>query len=64
MKPYGQEGKTKASGIWKKDYHLHDKNHRKLESWWEGFAHFVSRKTIKQRIKKLILNNGHKSIDI
>ena len=52
MKPYGREKKISGSGRWKKDYHLHDKNHRKLESWWEDICCFISRKTMKQLFKK------------
>ena len=54
MKPYGREKKVEGSGGWKKDYHLHDRNHRKIESWWEGICDYVSRARMKQDIKKEI----------
>jgi len=56
MKPYGREKKVKGSGRWKKDYHLHDKNHRKIESWWEGICGYISRERMKQLFKKYIQN--------
>ena len=44
-------GTTNCGVPWKKDYHLHIKN-RKIENWWEEMVNYVSRKTMKQRLKK------------
>lgn len=57
MKPYNlgkklSSGTTSFSGSWKTDYHLHTKKGRKIENWWEGMVHFVSRRTVKQDIKR------------
>lgn len=57
MKPYGREkvvrgGRGFMAGNRKKDNHCHDKNHRKLENWWEDFNTCISRTTIKQKLKK------------
>lgn len=55
MKPFGREGKIKGSGSWKRDYHIHDKNHRKVLNWWEGeMEHFLSRSRMKQIWKNII----------
>lgn len=55
MKPYGRTNETvKENPRWKKDYHLHDKNGRKLKNWWEEIIGYVSRGSIKQKIKKQI----------
>lgn len=62
MKPYGRKdepvkgGKILGvGGNWKKDYHCHDKNHRKIGSWWEEMSEdYIDRGAIKQRIKKQI----------
>lgn len=59
MKPYGREKKINGSSHvfgshWKKDYHLHDKNGRKVESWWEGIACYLSRSKMKQDIMQKI----------
>ena len=51
MKPYGREKKIKGAGLWKRDYHLHEKN-RKLRNWWEGLNNIVSRRTLKQKFKR------------
>jgi len=57
MKPYNREGNIKGSGIWKKDYHLHNKNHRKILNWWEvEMQHFTSRSRIKQILIRSIKN--------
>lgn len=53
MKPYGREKKIMQNPSWKKDYHLHRKG-RKIESWWEGIADFISRSRIKQIVRKEI----------
>ena len=47
MKPYGRSGFVSGSSTWKVDRHLHDKKHRKLGMWWEGYDHCVSRRTMK-----------------
>lgn len=62
MKPYNlgkklSSGTTSFSGSWKTDYHLHTKKGRKIENWWEGMVHFVSRRTVKQDIKRQIDSN-------
>ena len=61
MKPYGREKKVNGSdhrfgSHWKKDYHMHDKKHRKVESWWEGICDYLSRTEIKRRWRKDIEN--------
>lgn len=59
MKPYNL-GKKLSSGTakwgvpWKKDYHLHTKRGRKLENWWEGMINYTSRRTEKQKLKRLL----------
>lgn len=55
MKPYGREKKIKGSGIWKTDYHIHQRN-RKVHNWWEGMCNFVSRSMMKQKIKNDLRN--------
>ena len=58
MKPYGNNNLTPGAGPWKKDYHLHNKNHRKIRNWWEYFAeNTISRTTIKKKVKEEI-NKG------
>lgn len=59
MKPYGREKKVNGSSHkygshWKKDYHVHDRNHRKVESWWEEICDYLSRTSIKGLVKKQI----------
>ena len=51
MKPYGREKKVKGDITWKRDYHIHQKN-RKLKNWWEGICDLISRKTMKQNLKR------------
>jgi len=53
MKPYGlREKKTKGSGDWKKDYHIHQKG-RKILNWWECWSQKLkSRSSMKHKIKK------------
>jgi len=57
MKPYGlRDKKTKGSGDWKKDYHIHQKN-RKVPSWWEIWVYkLLSRSSQKQKTRKEIEN--------
>lgn len=54
MKPYGRKDEPiKGGNDWKKDYHCHDKNHRKIGSWWEEMSEdYIDRGAIKQRTKK------------
>ena len=55
MKAYGNNNLTPSSGTWKKDYHLHDKNHRKIGNWWEYFTeNTFPRTTIKKKVKEEI----------
>ena len=55
MKPYGRNDIVHQNPRWKKDYHLHNKNHRKLANWWEEFSgNTISRSRIKQLWKKEI----------
>ena len=55
MKPYGRYGFVHGGNSWKIDYHLHDKNHRKIGSWWEEFSsNSLSRTTIKKLWKQEI----------
>lgn len=56
MKPYGRIKTVKGSGSWKKDYHLHTKKGRKLESWWEGICDHLSRSRMKEIWKKEVDN--------
>lgn len=53
MRPYGRENKTKGSGKWKKDYHVHIGN-RKIGNWGEDFSNIISRKKMKQKPLTLI----------
>lgn len=53
MKPYGRNKSVKASGNWKKDYHIHRKN-RKIENWWEAIINYSKRGAINQQVKKEI----------
>jgi len=55
MKPFGINKTTPGSGTWKTDYHLHDKNHRKIGNWWEYFAeNTLARTTVKKNVKQEI----------
>lgn len=59
MKPYGRSGYVNGSSHkfgshWKKDYHCHSKNHRKLGNWWEEIVDYLFRTEIKRRWKKEI----------
>ena len=56
MKPYGREKKVKGDSSWKQDYHLHEKN-KKLKNWWEGICKCLSRKVMKQKWMKEIIDN-------
>ena len=59
MKPYGRNKKVNGSnGTWKKDYHLHNKKHRKIKNWWECICDYETRTTMKLKIKKFIENIG------
>lgn len=52
MKPNNQKAPIQAAGEWKKDYHLHDRNHHKIGNWWEELSEeCVGRNTVKQKIK-------------
>ena len=39
--------------IGKVDYHCHDKNHHKVSSWWEDYSSQMSRRTLKQILKRM-----------
>ena len=60
MKPYGRidfvhGGSYRKLCHWKKDHHCHDKNHRKIVTWWEDFSsNCRSRSAIKRLWKKKI----------
>ncbi len=56
MKPYGRKDKPINGGnSWKKDYHCHSKNHRKIGSWWEEMSEdYIERGAIKHKVKKQI----------
>ena len=56
MKAYGLDGVfIRGGNNWKKDYHCHDKNHRKIGNWWENFSSNPKpRTTIKNEIIKEI----------
>lgn len=60
MKPYGRVdhvsgGSHKYGSHWKIDHHCHDKNHRKLGTWWEDFSsNCRTRSWMKQLFKKKI----------
>jgi hypothetical protein len=55
MKPYGRIDIVQQNPKWKKDYHVHDKNHRKIRNWWEDFSsNAVDRITLKHIWKKEI----------
>lgn len=62
MKPYCRKGEPVKGGKmlgkggnWKKDCHCHNKNHRKIGTWWEDFSdNGVDRGSIKQKVKKEI----------
>ncbi len=54
MKPYGREKKIKHF-YGKKDFNIIFKN-KKLENWWEEMCTIISRKSIKQSVKKRINN--------
>lgn len=58
MKPYGREKNIKGSGKWKKDYHIHFKNH-KILNWWEDISKFLTR----GRMKQIFNNEIKKEID-
>lgn len=52
MKPYLREKKIKGL-TWKRNYHVH-LNNKKIGNWWEDMDTFISRSTVKLRIKKEI----------
>lgn len=54
MKPYYQGKKLVGNGSWKKDYHIHDKNHHKVENWWVDLNEWLTRTTLKQRTRREI----------
>lgn len=62
MKPYCRKDEPvkggpslSKGGNWKKDCHCHDKNHRKIGTWWEDFSdNGVDRGHLKQKVKKEI----------
>lgn len=53
MKPYGREKKLKGVS-WKRDYHPP----KGFVNWWENVCNYVSRKTMKQQVKKEIQNEN------
>ena len=56
MKPYGLLRKIKHFKA-KKDYHLHSKKGKKIESWWEDYSTIYSRTTMKRENSLLIKRN-------
>ena len=52
MKLYGREKHVTGGNNWKTDYHIHPKHI--LQNWWEGICDVVSRKTMKQKLKREI----------
>lgn len=56
MKPYGRKNEPiKGGNDWKKDYHLHSKNGKKIGNWWEEMSEaYVDRGSIKNKVKKEI----------
>jgi hypothetical protein len=57
MKPFGREKIVSQNPSWKKDYHCHNKKHRKLRNWWEERCDFMFRSAMKQIWKKKIEND-------
>lgn len=55
MKPYGLGPKTRGSGPWKIDYHIH-RNNRKVENWWADMQKIWSRRTMKQKWRREVDN--------
>jgi hypothetical protein len=53
MKPYGREKKIKGL-LWKRDYHIHQ-NNRKIDNWWVEMNTIISRTTMKQNMKKILI---------
>lgn len=53
MKPYGREKNIKGSGIWKKDFHIHEKN-RKVGNWWETLCEPIPRAIMKLKVQQQI----------
>lgn len=52
MKPNNRKPPIKGCR-WKKDFHLHDKKHHKIDNWWvELSENQIGRNIIKQKIKK------------
>lgn len=56
MKPYGRKDEPiKGGNFWKRDYHLHSKNGKKLDNWWEEMSEaYVDRGSIKNKVKRKI----------
>jgi hypothetical protein len=59
MKPYGRAKKVKGGvsyfgNNWKRDYHVHDRNHRKVGNWWEDFWTILTRSAIKRNVQRQI----------
>jgi len=54
MKPYLRDKKIMGIGKWKRDYHIHENNH-KVGNWWEDLCTTISRRTMKQKLLVLTL---------
>lgn len=63
MKPYGRKNEPiKGGNPWKIDYHIHDKNHRKVGSWWEDMSEdYIDRGAIKRNWKKEVYEDIQRS---
>ena len=55
MRQYGRDKTITGGNSWKRDYHLHSKNHRKLKNWWQEISeNSTPRATMKQKLKQEI----------
>lgn len=56
MKPYGRRNEpVKGDSSFKIDRHCHDKNHRKVPTWWEEFSeNYIDRGGINHKVREQI----------
>lgn len=52
MKPYGREKHITGGNKWKTDGHFHPKH--LVENWWESICDVISRRTMKQNLRREI----------
>ena len=58
MRPYGLIKRINYF-VGKVDYHCHDKNHRKVDSWWADYEDYTPRSTMKLMLKREVASLDH-----